>query len=50
MKKIRVENNINKYYAIIGVIAIIALIMLLVFSISENTKQYLVQKGTLEYT
>lgn len=50
MKKINVENNINKYYVVIGSICIIAVIILLVFSISENTKQYLVQTGILEYT
>lgn len=50
MKKINVENNINKYYVLIGSLCIIAVITLLIFSISENTKQYLVQTGTLEYT
>ena len=50
MKKINVENSINKYYVVIGCICILAVIVLLIFSIKENTKQYLVQSGTLEYT
>lgn len=50
MKKINDENNINKYYVVIGSICILAVIILLIFSISENTKQYLVQTGTLQYT
>lgn len=50
MEKISVENNINKYYVIIGSICITIVIFLLVFSIRENTKQYLVQNGNLEYT
>lgn len=50
MKKINVENKINKYYVIIGSLCIAAVIILLILSIKENTKQYLVQSGTLEYT
>jgi len=50
MKKVNAENNINKYYVIIGSICILAVIILLILSISENKKQYLVQTGTLEYT
>ncbi|MBQ8042735.1 MAG: hypothetical protein IJ272_01115 [Clostridia bacterium] len=50
MKKVSVENNINKYYVVIGSICIVAVIILLIFSITENTKQYLVQSGTLEHT
>lgn len=44
------ENTIYKYYVIIGSICIVALVALLVLSISRNSKQYLVEKGTLEYT
>lgn len=50
MGKISVENKINKYYVIVGSICIIALGVLLILSIKENTKQYLVQNGTLEHT
>ncbi len=50
MKKVNAENNINKYYVVIGSICILAVIILLILSISENTKQYLVQAGTLEHT
>ena len=50
MKKINVDNKTNKYYVIIVSICIIALATLLAFAINQNTKQYLVDKGTLEYT
>ena len=50
MKKIDANNNINKSYVVIGSICILALIILLISSISKNTKQYLVQTGTLEHT
>lgn len=50
MKKIDVDNKTNKYYVIIVSICIIALATLLVFAINQNIKQYLVDKGTLEYT
>lgn len=50
MKKTSIENNINKYYVVIGSLCIIAIMILLFLSISENTKQYLVEKGTLEHT
>lgn len=50
MKKVRVENNINKYYIIIGGICIVSLIVLLLLSINKNTKQQLVQSGLLEHT
>lgn len=50
MKKINVENKINKYYVITGTICIVILGVLLVFSMTKNAKQYLVQKGNLEYT
>lgn len=52
MKKVNVDNtnSANKYYVVIGSICIVAVIILLIFSINENTKQYLVQNGTLEYT
>lgn len=50
MKKVSVENNINKYYVVIGSLCLIAVIILLIFTITKNAKQYLVQIGTLEYT
>lgn len=50
MKKVNAETNINKYYVVIGSICILAVIILLILSISENIKQYLVQTGTLEHT
>ncbi len=50
MKKVNANNNINKYYVVIGSICILAVIILLILSIKENTKQYLVQTGTLEHT
>ena len=50
MKKVNANSNINKYYVVIGSICILAVIILLILSISENTKQYLVQTGTLEHT
>lgn len=50
VEKINDENKINKYYVIIGSICIAIVIAILIFSINENTKQYLVQKGTLEHT
>ena len=50
MKKINIENGVSKYYIIIGSVCILAVIILLVLTINENTRQYLVQKGTLEYT
>ncbi len=50
MKKINVENKINKYYVIIGSICMAAVIALLILSIKENTKQQLVQNEKLEYT
>lgn len=50
MKKLNTNNNINKYYVVIGSICILAVIILLILSISENSKQYLVQTGTLEHT
>lgn len=50
MKKVNTNNNINKYYVVIGSICILAVVILLILSISENTKQYLAQTGTLEHT
>jgi len=50
MKKINIENSINKYYVIIVSICIVIIAVLLFISIKENTKQQLVQNGTLEYT
>lgn len=50
MKKIDIENNINKYYIIVSSICIALVMILLLFSIRENTKQYLVQTGKLEHT
>ena len=50
MKKISVESNINKYYIIIGSICVGLILVLLLFTIKENTKQHLAQVGTLEYT
>lgn len=50
MKKIDANNNINKYYIVIGSICILAIVVLLIISISKNTKQYLVQTGILEHT
>jgi len=50
MKKVNFENNINKFYVVVGSICIAAVIILLILSITENTKQYLVQSGTLEHT
>lgn len=55
MKKISIENkinniNINKIYVLIGSICILVVIALLVISINQNTKQYLVQLGILEHT
>lgn len=50
MKKIDLENKINKYYVIVGSICIALVIVLLVISIRENTKQSLVQNGILEHT
>ncbi len=49
MKKTSVGNNIKKYYVVIGSLCILAVIILLILSISENTKQQLVQIGTLEH-
>ena len=50
MKKVNANSNINKYYVVIGSICILAVIILLILSIAKNTKQYLVERGTLEYT
>lgn len=50
MKKINLENKINKYYVIIGSVCIALVLVVLILSIKENTKQYLVENGTLEYT
>lgn len=50
MKKTNANNNISKYYIVIGSICILALVILLILSISKNTKQYLVQTGSLEHT
>jgi len=44
------ENKINKYYVIIGGAIMLLVVALLIFSVSENTKQYLVDQGTLEHT
>lgn len=50
MRKINIENKIKKYYIVVGSICMAIVIFLLVFSISQNKKQYLVQNGMLEYT
>lgn len=50
MRKANVENNINKYYVIIGSILILIAAVIIMLSISKNTNQYLVQMGTVEYT
>lgn len=50
MKKINVENSTSKYYIVIASICILAAAILLIFTIKENTKQYLVESGTLEHT
>lgn len=50
MKNTSVKNNVNKYYMVIGSICILAVVILLILSISKNAKQYLVNEGTLEYT
>lgn len=50
VKKIEKENKINKYYVIIGGIVLLFIVVLLIVSVSENTKQYLVSQGTLEHT
>lgn len=49
-KKINVDKETNKYYALLGSIAIAILVGVIMLSISKNTKQQLVQKGMLEYT
>lgn len=50
MKKISVENSTSKYYIVIGSICILAAVILLIFTIRDNTKQYLVESGILEHT
>ena len=50
MKRINVENSTSKYYIVIASICILAVLILLIFTIKENTKQYLVESGTLEHT
>lgn len=50
MKKIEIKNKKNIYYVIIASICLVAVLVLLIIAINENTKQQLVQNGTLEYT
>lgn len=50
MKKINIENNMNKYYIIIASIFILAVIIFLGVVVNKNSRQYLVQSGILENT
>ncbi len=50
VQNINMENKINKYYVIIGGAILLFVTALLIFSVSENTKQQLVSQGTLEHT
>ena len=50
VQKLNEENKINKYYVIIGGFIFALAIVLLIISISENTKQSLVTQGVLEHT
>ena len=50
VQKVNEENKINRYYVIIGGVILILAIVVLIISVSENTKQNLVSQGVLEHT
>ena len=50
MEKVNIENNMKRYYMVIAVIFIVAIIIFLGVTINKNSKQELVQSGTLEHT